>query len=321
MKLGVMMALFGGMSLEKALENAARMKLDTVEIATGNYPGGKHCRLKQLVGSKNRAAEWARKAEDRGLEISALACHGNPLHPKASVGKKHHEVWRNTVRLAEMIGVRTITCFSGCPGGSERDRTPNWIVCSWPPDFAEALQWQWEKKIIPYWKREAKFAADHGINVAFEMHPGMSVYHTESLLRIRKECGKNLGANLDPSHLFWQGMDPLVVVRELGKRVIYHVHAKDTRIDPLNEAVNGNLDTKSYGDELHRSWVFRTVGYGHGPAWWRDFVSNLRMIGYDDVISIEHEDSLLSVSEGFAKAVELLRQVMTVEKPGAMWWA
>lgn len=321
MKLGIMMALFGGMTFDEALDRAVQMELDTVEIGAGNYPGDKHCPLKDLVRSKAKARKWAAEVTDRGLQISALACHGNPLHPDPAVARAHHQVWRGAVKLASMIGVKTITCFSGCPGGGPRDKSPNWVVCAWPPDFVKTLQWQWSKKIIPYWKREAKYAADHGVNVAFEMHQGMSVYNVDTLLRIRSECGKNLGANFDPSHLFWQGMDPLACIRALGGDVIYHVHAKDTRIDPQNAAVNGTLDTKDYGDVPQRSWVFRTVGYGHGEAWWREFVTSLHMIGYDGVISIEHEDSLMSVMEGFRKAVELLRRVITVEKPGAMWWA
>jgi sugar phosphate isomerase/epimerase len=322
MKLGIMMALFGGVSLDEALDRAASMKLDAVEVGVGNYPGGSHCpMLKELAANKAKAKDWARKAADRGLVISALACHGNPLHPDPAFARKHHEVWRNAVKLASHIGVDTITGFSGCPGGSDRDKTPNWVVCSWPPDFSRVLDWQWSKRIIPYWKKEAKFAADHGVRVAFEMHQGMSVYNTETLLRIRGECGGNLGANLDPSHLFWQGMDPLAVTRKLGGRIIYHTHAKDTRIDPANAALNGTLDTKSYGDVLQRSWVFRTVGYGHGADWWRDFISNLRMVGYDGVLSIEHEDGLMSVGEGFTKGVEFLRALLIKEQPGAMWWA
>jgi sugar phosphate isomerase/epimerase len=321
MQLGIMMALFGGMSLDDALDRAAGMKLDAVEIGAGNYPGAKHCPLKELVANKSKARDWAKKAADRGLTISALACHGNPLHPDPKFARAHHEVWRDAVKLAALIGVDTITCFSGCPGGSAADKSPNWIVCPWPPDFEQALAWQWSKRIIPYWKREARFAADHGVRAAFEMHQGMSVYNTDSLLRLRQECGSNLGANFDPSHLFWQGMDPLAVVRQLGSKIIYHVHAKDTRIDPRNAALNGTLDTRSYGEIAKRSWVFRTVGYGHDEGWWRDCISNLRMVGYDGVISIEHEDGLMSADEGFAKAVEFLRRVIIKDMPGGMWWA
>ena len=67
------------------------------------------------------------------------------------------------------------------------------------------------------------------------------------------------------------------------------------------------LDVKKYTDEIHRSWVFRTVGYGNGESVWRDIISNLRMVGYDHVISIEHEDSLMSGDEGLKKAIETLK--------------
>ncbi|MCP4613926.1 MAG: sugar phosphate isomerase/epimerase, partial [Planctomycetes bacterium] len=180
--------------------------------------------------------------------------------------------------------------------------------------------WQWEKKIIPYWSKEAKFAADHGIRLAFEMHPGFAVYNTESMLKLRKNCGSNIGANFDPSHLFWQGMDPIISLRQL-KGAVYHVHAKDCRIDEHNTKINGVLDMKSYGDEINRSWVFRTVGFGHSEDFWRDFVSTLRMIGYDGVLSIEHEDSLMSSVEGLKKAVDFLKGIIIREKPGPMHWA
>ena len=177
-----------------------------------------------------------------------------------------------------------------------------------------------EKKVIPYWTKQAKFAKEHGVQVAFELHPGFVVYNTETMLKLRKACGSNLGANLDPSHLFWQGMDPIDVVRALGK-AIFHVHAKDSLVYEQNARVNGVLDTKHYGDEINRSWIFRTCGYGHSIEWWKDFVSTLRMVGYDHVLSIEHEDSLMSNNEGLRKAVECLRQAIISEKVTAITWA
>jgi sugar phosphate isomerase/epimerase len=194
------------------------------------------------------------------------------------------------------------------------------VTCPWPEDFLKVLEWQWTKKIMPYWKAEAKQAAMSGIRVAFEMHPGFVVYNPESLLRLREACGKTLGCNFDPSHLFWQGIDPLRAVRELAG-CIYHVHAKDTLVDPWNTAVNGVLDTKHYGQELKRSWIFRTVGYGHGEEFWRKFVSELRLAGYDEILSIEHEDSLMSTGEGFTKAVDFLKRVLIREPAGKMHWA
>ena len=320
MKLGVFAVLFGQQSLEDALDYIVKSGLQAVEIGTGNYPGNAHCPLDELVRSKAEAREWKKKITGRGLVLSALSCHGNPLHPNKAFAKQNHDTWRKTVRLAESIGVKTVVNFSGCPGDSDGAKYPNWVTCPWPTDFSEIVQWQWEKKVIPYWRKEAKFAADHGVQVAFEMHPGFVVYNTETLLRLRAECGKNLGANFDPSHLFWQGMDPIACLRAL-KGCVYHVHAKDCRVDPLNAATVGVLDTKSYSDEINRGWIFRTVGYGHDADFWKDFVSTLRLIGYDGALSIEHEDSLMSVNEGFQKAVTFLKDVLLTEKPGAMWWA
>ncbi|HUW58433.1 MAG TPA: sugar phosphate isomerase/epimerase [Planctomycetota bacterium] len=320
MKLGVFTVLFADRSLKNALDYIVASGLEAVEIGVGNYPGNAHCPLDVLVKSKTKARDWKSQITDRGLEISALSCHGNPLHPNKAFARKNHEVFEKAVRLAEMIDVKTVINFSGCPGGSEKDKYPNWVTCPWPPDFSEIVRWQWEKVVIPYWRKASKFAGNHGVRVAFEMHPGFVVYNTETMLRLRRECGNNLGANFDPSHLFWQGMDPIASVRAL-KGCIYHVHAKDCRVYPTNCDVVGVLDTKPYSDEINRSWIFRTVGYGHGREFWNDFVSTLRMVGYDGVLSIEHEDSLMSTNDGFQKAVAFLKDVLLHEKPGAMWWA
>jgi sugar phosphate isomerase/epimerase len=320
MKLGVFTVLFSQQPLHDALDYIVRSGLEAVEIGAGNYPGGAHCPLDELVKNKSKAEDWKTLITDRGLVISAISVHGNPLHPDRAFARKNHETFEKAVRLAEMIGVDTVVAFSGCPGDSDRAKYPNWVTCPWPPDFSEIVKWQWEAKVIPYWKKEARFARDHGVKVAFEMHPGFVVYNTETMLRLRRECGNNIGANFDPSHLFWQGMDPIASLRAL-KGCVYHVHAKDCRIDATNTSENGVLDTKPYGQELQRSWIFRTVGYGHGREFWTDFVSTLRMVGYDGVLSIEHEDSLMSVNEGFQKAVAFLKDVLLKEKPGAMWWA
>jgi sugar phosphate isomerase/epimerase len=320
MKIGVMAAAFAGQGLDKALDYMVEVGVEAIEVPTGNYPGDALCNPAEMLADKTKCDEMVGKIKSAGLEISALSCHGNPLHPDKKIAAAHHETHRKTVELAEKIGVKVVINFSGCPGGSESDTTPNWITCPWPDDFTNAVQWQWKERVIPYWKEEAKFAAGNGIKLAFEMHPGFVVYNTETMLCLRQECGDVIGANFDPSHLFWQGMDPLVSVRAL-RDCIWHVHAKDCRIDPLNTLKNGVLDTKHYGDEINRSWIFRTVGYGHGESFWRDFISELRMVGYDGVISIEHEDSLMSLDEGFRKAVACLKDVVLTEQTGGMWWA
>lgn len=208
--------------------------------------------------------------------------------------------------LAEKLGINRIVTFSGCPGGSPADRTPNWVTCPWPDDFSHILEYQWNDVLIPYWKKASAFAMDHGITrIALEMHPGFCVYNPESMMKLRNAVGGTImGANFDPSHLFWQGIDPVAAIRYLGD-AIHFFHAKDTKIDAINTAANGVLDTKHYADEIHRAWIFRSVGYGHDYQLWKDIVSNLRMVGYDDVMSIEHEDSLMTPMEGPGKGHHL----------------
>ena len=176
---------------------------------------------------------------------------------------------------------------------------------------------------IPYWRDEAAFARETGLaKIALEPHPGFLVYNPETALRLREAAGPELGVNFDPSHFVWQGIDPLAAVRALGRAgAIFHVHAKDVYLDRANIGLNGVLDTKPYGHFADRSWSFRSVGYGQDDKFWRDFVSALRIAGYDGVLSIEHEDGLVSVDEGLAKAVDVLQRVLLRDQPGEMWWA
>jgi len=310
-KLGVFTVVYGGLPLGEALDRVAALGLDTVEIGTGNYPGGAHC----VAGLRD-------EVEARGLEISALSCHGNPLHPDDGFARSSHETFLRTVELASELGVGTVVCFSGCPGDGPGAAQPNWVTCAWPPEYLEVLEWQWTERAIPYWREQARVAREAGVRVALEPHPGFLVYNPETALRLRDACGPELGVNLDPSHFVWQGIDPLLAVRELGAAgAIFHVHAKDVYVDPHNTARNGVLDTKPYDRFGERSWSFRSVGYGQGEKFWRDFVSALRIAGYDGALSIEHEDGLASVDEGLAKAVEVLRAVVLREAPSEMWWA
>jgi len=257
--------------------------------------------------------------EDNGTSISALSCHGNPLHPDPVQAKQAQEVNRQTILLAEELGVPVVVDFSGCPGDSPGAKAPNWVTCPWPPEYLDVLAWQWDEVVAPYWAKRAEFAAQHGVKIAIEMHPGFVVYSPETMLRLRAIAGPSIGCNYDPSHMFWQGIDPIAAIRILGD-AIFHVHAKDTQLYPANLPRTGVLDTKPYTDERNRGWIFRTCGYGHGAAWWKEFVSTLRMLGYDNVLSIEHEDSLLSPEEGLRKAVQFLNEVVIKEEPASAWW-
>lgn len=322
MKLSVLANLYGKKSLDETLQILTGLGVHTVELGAGGYPGKAHCNPAELLADEAKYAAFMNTLKKYDVTVCALSAHGNALHPNKAIAKQFDEDFRNAVLLAEKMGVDTVITFSGCPGDSDGSKYPNWVTCPWPEDFLEILNWQWNEKLIPYWKEAGAFAEAHHVpHIAFEMHPGFCVYNVETLLKLRAAVGPVIGANFDPSHLIWQGVDPVAAIRALAG-AIYHVHAKDTKVDHYNTAVNGVLDTKHYSDELHRSWVFRTVGYGNGETYWRDLVSNLRLCGYDRVLSIEHEDSVMTIDEGLRKAVDFLNKVIiTEEKPTTMSWA
>ena len=318
MKLGVFTPLLSKLPLEDVLAKLKTFEISTVELGTGNYPGNAHCDLGMLEDA-SALDQFKNKFADHGVSISALSCHGNPIHPDPAQAKQFQEVNRKTILLAEKLGVTEIVDFSGCPGDSPDAKAPNWVTCPWPPEYLDVLAWQWDKVVAPFWIERAKFAADHGVRIAIEMHPGFVVYSPETMLRLREIAGPSIGCNYDPSHMFWQGIDPIAAIRVLGD-AIFHVHAKDTQLYSANLPRTGVLDTKPYTDERNRGWIFRSCGYGHGAEWWKEFVSTLRMFGYDNVLSIEHEDSLLSPEEGLSRAAHFLNEIIIKEKPGAAWW-
>jgi sugar phosphate isomerase/epimerase len=322
MKLGVFTVLLADQPFETALDRIAEAGLDCVEIGTGNYPGDAHCKPAELLADDGALRAFREAVTSRRLEISALSCHGNPLHPQREVAAAAHETFVRSVELAERLEVGRVNLFSGCPGDSDAARYPNWVTCAWPTEYGELLEWQWTTKVIPYWREQAAFAGAHGVRLGFEMHPGFVVYNPATLLRLRAACGDAIGANLDPSHLFWQGIDVETAIATLGAEgAIVHTHAKDTAIHPRNAALNGVLDTVPLGEVGRRSWIFRTVGYGHSELDWRRILTALRLAGYDDVLSIEHEDALLSIDEGFRRSVEFLRGVMPTEPAlTEAWW-
>ena len=320
MKLGVMNPVLYSLEFEEALKYLHSLGVKCIEIGAGGSPGNKHLNPLELINNPDKVKEYKELLAKYEIEISAISCHGNPVHPNKEISKNYDYEFRNAILAAELLGVDTIIGFSGCPGDCETSKYPNWVTCPWPEDFGTILEWQWNEKVIPYWKDLAVFAKDHGVNkIALELHPGFVVYNPETLLRLREAVGDIIGANFDPSHLFWQGINPTSAIKEL-KGAIYHFHAKDTLIDERNCQINGVLDTKSYADLQNRSWVFRTVGYGHGKEVWNDMISMLRMVGYNGAISIEHEDALMSPFEGLEKAVEFLKEVLIFDDAGQMWW-
>jgi sugar phosphate isomerase/epimerase len=307
MKLGFVSDSLGAMSFEKLLDNAARLGVQGVEINTGGWSTAPHFDLEAMKESAEARKSFARAFKDRGLEIIALNANGNPLHPTEP---QQRACLKDTIRIAGEMGIKMVCAMSGLPAGSREDTMPNWVVSSWPPETQAILRYQWEDVIFPFWTEIAALAKANGVErFALELHGNQCVYNVPSLLKLRKEIGPTIGANLDPSHLFWMGADPLVAAEALGDAV-HHVHAKDTLLNDPVQATTSRLENGSLMDIPARSWSYITLGFGHGEEWWRQFCYRLRMAGYDGWLSIEHEDVLLNALEGLEKSVALLKGVM-----------
>ncbi len=319
MQIGVHTPPLADESLEGALAYLTEINVDAIEPGVGGYPGDAHMERAAYLDNEGKQAELADLLAEYGMEISALATHNNPLHPDDEQAATADTELREAIGLASQLEVGTVTCFSGLPAGGPDDEVPNWITAPWPAEHVEALEYQWEVA-IEYWTELEAVAADHEVNLALEMHPNMLVSEPHGLARLRAETGERVGANFDPSHLYWQGISITDAIRFL-EDAIFHFHAKDTRVYEEQARVKGVLDTTAYDDEPNRSWLFRSVGYGHGEFHWKEIVSTLRMIGYDGTLSIEHEDSLTSSREGLEKAVGLLERAIFREQPGAAYWA
>ena len=320
MKLSVVSGALGEMSLDESLRYLKSLGVTQLELGVGGYPGTKHADAKILSVDKAARDNLLSTFKKHEMEISALSVHGNSIHPNKKIAKSFEDDFRAACVLAGQIGVERIVAFSGCPGSDPKAEQPSWVTCPWPSEYLDVLDYQWNEVLIPYWREAVKFAEANGVRkIALEMHPGFMVYNPETLLRLRKAVGRTIGANLDPSHLFWQGMDIIDVINYLGE-AIYYFHAKDTLLNEHNVRKNGVLDTKPYSDLKGRSWVFRTMGYGNGDAYWKKILSQLLVVGYDDSISIEHEDSLMSAKEGLEKAISFLSDKIVTEKPGGAWW-
>ena len=319
MKIGLVSDSLHHMSFDDLLPLVAEIGVETLEIGTGNWGGGGHIDLDGMVESESLRKEYLAKVKDHGLEISGLNCNGNPLAP-GEPGKAHDAVLRKTLDLSAKMGINRVITMSGCPGGAPGDTVPNWITSVFVPELAKALEWQWDEVAIPYWKEMAAFAANLGIReLCLENHAYAVVYNVETMLRLREATGEVIGANFDPSHYVWMGGDPLAAIRKLNG-VIFNVHAKDTRIDPANAGPNTTIETKSPERFAERSWNYVTLGHGHDESWWQSFMVELRVAGYDDVLSIEHEDFVTEPVEAVAKTVDLLKRV-ALRKPAsfALW--
>ena len=322
MKLGACSWLFAEKSIDETLDLFGGMGIEGAEI----FCGGKlenvaHIDVDAVLNSPSGAADYLAKFERRGMRISSLNCSGNAVHPDSAVASLAKESFERAVLLAERLGVETIAAFSGTPGGSPGDSTPNWVTCPWPDENLGILEYQWDEVLTPYWRKAVSFAKDHGVNrIGLEMHPGFCVYNVDTLFKLRSRVGPEIGVNFDPSHLMWNGVDPAAALNALDDAV-FSMHAKDVYVNSDFIRVNGVNDAKHYEHHRTRAWTFRTVGYGHGEETWKRIISALVAIGYDGMVNIEHEDLFMSREEGLSKAAAFLKPLLIRDKPEGMWWA
>lgn len=320
MKLGLYLAPYKDMDPDRVLEKIWDLNLDTVEIGVANY--AESAFFRQLE-QDHAISDWVERLAQHDITISALSCQGNPLHPKAEIAQAHHAGWRRTVEWARRLTVNCVNVFAGCPGEPTGTAFPNWVTTPWPNELQTLLKWQWDQVAVPYWTREVEWANQNGVSrIAFEMHPGFIVYNPKTLLQLRSKVGSSsIGANFDPSHLMWQGMDFVEAARFLASEgVIFNVHMKDVRFNARAVAESGLFDPTPYGEASTRAWNFAAVGDGHDQLQWNQLIRVLQDVGYQGSLTVEHEDAMLDRDEGILRSIRRVQSMILRESPGAMWW-
>ncbi|MGG5753093.1 sugar phosphate isomerase/epimerase family protein [Zafaria sp. Z1313] len=323
MKLGVYTAILHDRPLAEALDVLASLGLDAAEINAGGFLPPVHLPVEQILASGSARDDYLGLFAGKGIELAGLNANGNPLHPDPAIGPKHAEELRRAIRVAGALGQTRVVTMSGLPGGEPGATVPNWIVNPWSSGALDVLDYQWDRVAVPFWKEIDELAGEHGVKVAIEMHPQNLVFNPPTLKRLVERAGTaNVGAEMDPSHLFWQHMDPVAAVDYLGDLVV-HAAAKDVRINP-EAAVYGVLDDRfrrlredeertglgghEYVNEWPKdsAWDFVALGRGHDAGFWTRFLAALHRVDPDMAVHIEHEDTSLGRIEGLEVAAGVL---------------
>jgi sugar phosphate isomerase/epimerase len=324
MKLGVYNAILHDRPLPEALDVIAELGLDAVEVNAGGFLPPLHIPIDDILASQAARDGYLAIFADKGVALAGLNANGNPLHPDPAIGPKHAEDLRRAIRAAGLLGQTRVVTMSGLPGGEPGATVPNWIVNAWNSGSLDVLDYQWDQVAVPFWREIDALAADNGVKVAIEMHPQNLVFNPPTLKRLVERVGAtNVGAEMDPSHLFWQGMDPIAAVRYLGPLVV-HAAAKDVRInehalvygvlDERFRRLSADEDRVNLGGEEYANawpedsaWDFVALGRGHDQDFWTRFVEALHEVDPDMAVHIEHEDTSLGRIEGLRVAAEVLK--------------
>jgi sugar phosphate isomerase/epimerase len=306
-------------SWEATLDAAVARGIRQIEACGGGHIPTYHFDPRELAASADALAHFRSTVEERELELCSFSCHGNPLHPDPGRADSDHEDFVATCRVAAELGVKHVSLLAGLPAGAPGDTTPNWVINSSFPGLDEVYRWQWEERVLPYWRDAAAIADDHGVTLCIEPHSADVVYNTPTFERLRAEIGRAIAMNFDPSHLWWQGIDPVVMVDAVGD-AIETCHVKDALLDQRRIGLDGALSPRSYDRWDERPWWFATPGYGHSERFWSELVLALRRVGYAGTLSIECEDPFLTPDDTLDKSVEVLRRALPEQAaPGVDW--
>ncbi len=311
MHLGIYTDCLGFETIDELLKTCNKLGLTGVEVGVGGWSSAPHIDVPALINNKKNQQAYIAKLADHGIKIDAFNVSGNPLDPSLQ-GQKHAKDIYNCFELAEQMDIKKIVAMSGLPSGCKKDITPTWILTSWPPETAAILEYQWEVT-IKFWEKAVKAAKNHGIEkIALEPHGWQLVYNIENLMHLKSALGNDgdiIGMNLDPSHPFWMGGDPIEMARILGP-LVYHCHVKDILVRPSKCAVNTMLDAKDVHRIADRSWNFAVPGAGHDEHWWNSFVRELILAGYDDVLSFEMEDYIGDPLDQLSYGVRVMENII-----------
>jgi len=313
MRLGVVLEAFVDRTLDDTLDilSTSAPRVTDLEVGVGGFASAPHCDVALLLRDAGARRDWLQRIKERGFSVSALNVSGNPLDPDAETARRHDEDLRNALRLAAALEVDRVVAMAGCPPGTRGDRSPHFDAGGWLPYLAGVHERQWEDFVLPYWSEVTGLARAEqpDLQICIELHPGTCVYNVETFEQLAA-IAENVVANLDPSHLFWQQMDPLVVAQRLPR--IGHAHAKDVVFNAAELALNGLLDHRWSPTRPDAPWTFAVVGRGHDASWWRAFLDLLAARGVPS-ISIEYEDPSVPLEEGIADAAGVLESSVPAE--------
>ncbi len=325
MKLGLYNAILHDRPLPEAIKVIAGLGLTGIELNSGGFLPPVHIpNIDDILVSDTARDDFLGVFEGTGVSIAGLNCNGNPLHPNTEIGTKHADDIHRSIRLAQRLGQHRVVTMSGLPGGEANTVRPNWIVNAWNSAALDVLDYQWQIT-TDFWRETDRLARDCDVKVALELHPQNIVFNSASIHELVERTGStHIGVELDASHLFWQQMDPVAVVRHLGSLVV-HAAAKDVRVNPEYAALNGVLDnsfrrlgadeprTNLGGDEWanewpkQSAWDFVALGKGHDTEYWTEFLRALHEVDPDMLVNIEHEDVELGRIEGIEVAADVLK--------------